>query len=138
MQIIFFDIIISSEIIEHIYDTDFFLQEIFRILKPDGKLLITTPNVASFGRRIMLFLGLNPLIETSVDQGNSGHIRYFTFKSLKRLLNKNGFKIIKKHSDVINFNNFGTLKTHSLPKYLFNFGQSIIYLTQKNENRKKY
>ena len=53
----FFDVVIAGEIIEHIYDTDFFLAEIRRLLKPGGKLLISTPNIASLGRRFFLLLG---------------------------------------------------------------------------------
>jgi len=39
-----FDIIISFQVIEHIKDATLFIQEIHRILKPDGKAFITTPN----------------------------------------------------------------------------------------------
>jgi len=39
-----FDIIISFQVIEHIKDAKLFIQEIHRILKPDGKAFITTPN----------------------------------------------------------------------------------------------
>jgi 2-polyprenyl-3-methyl-5-hydroxy-6-metoxy-1,4-benzoquinol methylase len=85
-----FDTITAGEIIEHIYDTDFFLEEIKRVLKPNGFLILSTPNIATFGRRLMLLFGINPLIETSLDQA-SGHIRYFTKKSLEDLLKKHGF-----------------------------------------------
>jgi 2-polyprenyl-3-methyl-5-hydroxy-6-metoxy-1,4-benzoquinol methylase/uncharacterized protein YbaR (Trm112 family) len=38
-----FDYIIASEIIEHVHDPKTFIQNLFSILKPGGKLIITTP-----------------------------------------------------------------------------------------------
>lgn len=39
-----FDTVISFQVIEHIQDDSFFLQEINRVLKPGGKAYLTTPN----------------------------------------------------------------------------------------------
>ena len=39
-----FDTIVSFQVIEHIENDGLFLKEIFRVLKPGGKALITTPN----------------------------------------------------------------------------------------------
>lgn len=123
-----FDLIIASEIMEHIYDTDFFLAEIRRLLKKGGFFLVSTPNIASLGRRLMLLLGINPIIETSPhEQDSSGHIRYFTFKTLADLLNKHGFRICIAVSDVINFSSSGKIKLPFVPKIFTSFGQSIIY-----------
>lgn len=40
-----FDTVISFQVIEHIKDDRLFLQEIYRVLKPGGKAIITTPNI---------------------------------------------------------------------------------------------
>lgn len=127
-----FDLINAGDIIEHIYDTDFFLEEVKRLLKPNSYFLISTPNIASFGRRILLLFGFNPFIETSPNEKNSsGHIRYFTFKTLKRILKKHSFKIILKKSDVLNLSNDSRFKSFLIPKLFLSLGQSIIYLCQK-------
>ena len=39
-----FDIIVSSEVIEHVPDPYKAIQELFRVLKPGGTLVLTTPN----------------------------------------------------------------------------------------------
>ena len=39
-----FDIIISSEVIEHVPEPAKALKELFKVLKPGGKLILTTPN----------------------------------------------------------------------------------------------
>jgi 2-polyprenyl-3-methyl-5-hydroxy-6-metoxy-1,4-benzoquinol methylase len=129
----FLDIIVAGEIIEHIYDTDFFLAEICRILKPGGRLLISTPNIASLGRRLFLFFGINPIIEISPnEEDSSGHIRYFTFKSLKNILKKHKFKIVTIQSDFVNFSKNGKIKSVFLAKIFPKLGTSIIC------NAKKY
>ncbi len=127
-----FDLVIAGEIIEHIYDTDFFLAEIRRILKENGHLILSTPNVLSLSRRIMCALGINPFLEISPHEKDSvGHIRYFTFQSLQNLLEKHNFSIIKKQSDLVNFSNTGVLRSYTLAKIFPAFGQSIIMLYKK-------
>lgn len=40
----FFDVVVSFQVIEHIKNDAFFLKEIHRVLKPDGILILSTPN----------------------------------------------------------------------------------------------
>ena len=102
-----FDVIIAGDIIEHIFDTDAFLKKIYLLLKSRGVLILTTPNIASFGRRIMLLSGINPFIEFSTllpyKEFNVGHIRYYTIKNIKDQLKFNNFSNIKIMGDRINF-----------------------------------
>lgn len=44
----FFDVIFCGEVIEHIENMDMFLKELHRVLKDDGNILISTPNVNSW------------------------------------------------------------------------------------------
>ena len=39
------DFVVTFQVIEHISDDKFFLSEIKRVLKPGGKLIMTTPNI---------------------------------------------------------------------------------------------
>ena len=130
-----FDVVIAGEIIEHLIDTDKFLEKIYRVLKPGGKLVVTTPNLASFGRRLMLLLGKNPFIETSLKQsvGGSapvGHIRYFTVKTLEDLLTANKFKIIETTSDNLSL---GFLSSGYLAKIFPSLGWRLITLAKKQK-----
>jgi len=96
-----FDIVVASEIIEHIFDTGKFLDEINRILKSNGELILTTPNLALLDNRLRLLLGLQPHYCEIELEGNAGHIRCFTKKSLKRLIEKHGFIVEKIRSDIL-------------------------------------
>jgi len=92
-----FDIVISTEVIEHIFNTDRFLTELKRVVKPKGLVIITTPNIANLGNRIRLLLfGQRPsCIDFCSRQGTSGHIRAFDIYDMQELFNNNGLKIIK-------------------------------------------
>ncbi|MBI3290147.1 class I SAM-dependent methyltransferase [Candidatus Microgenomates bacterium] len=99
----FFNLAFAGEIIEHIVDTDFFIEEIKRVLKKNGELVITTPNIASLDRRFMLLFNINPFLPASFDfpsNALSGHIRFFNNKLLKSFLQHKGFKIVSIESDV--------------------------------------
>lgn len=127
----FFDGIILGEIIEHIYDTDKFLQEVRRKLKKDGYIILTTPNLATLGRRLLLFFGKNPHIEYYFREDSAGHIRYFVKDTLFKLLSDNGFKIEKYLSDEVNFNAKGTIKSKFIAKVFPTFGRTIIIKARK-------
>jgi 2-polyprenyl-3-methyl-5-hydroxy-6-metoxy-1,4-benzoquinol methylase len=50
-----FDVVISTEGIEHLENHFAFLREISRILKPGGRLLLTTPNITALRSRVRFF-----------------------------------------------------------------------------------
>ena len=52
----YFDLVIASEVIEHVRDPWQFLGSIRSVIKSSGKTIITTPNTASFLSRMNHFL----------------------------------------------------------------------------------
>jgi methionine biosynthesis protein MetW len=90
-----FDVVVAGEIIEHIYDTDHFLEEIKRVVVRGGELILSTPNIASLGSRLSLLIGKHPLMLETRLKGFSGHIRWFTYQALKELLEDHKFRIIE-------------------------------------------
>ena len=121
-----FDAVFAGEIIEHVFDTDLFLQNIKGILKPKGILVLTTPNVAALGRRLMLLLGINPYLETTARPHEAGHIRYFTKADLSSLLKENGFHIDTFCSDIVNFTASGKYYSKLIPQIFPALGRSLI------------
>ena len=51
-----FDVVLCLEVIEHVFLPDRSIQEILRVLSPGGTLIVTTPNVAYWRRRLDLAL----------------------------------------------------------------------------------
>ena len=100
-----YDIIVASELIEHLNNPGLFLQSVKDFLKDDGLLIIATPSPFSIKQILLYFCGY----ETSP----ISHTCYFSYATLKVLLGRFGFKIIecyffhwgkqKIHSKIINF-----------------------------------
>ena len=97
-----FDLVFAGEIIEHLIDTDGFITEVYRCLKPNGNLILTTPNLASFENRLRILFGIYP-IWVNYNLDGSGHIRAYTPKVLKRQLRQNSFRIIKHFGNWVPF-----------------------------------
>jgi SAM-dependent methyltransferase len=90
-----FDVILASEILEHVFDTDFMVAECSRVLKKGGTLILTTPNTVPLHARFMSLLGARPY---SVDARvllavTPGHIRAFILKDIREIFSDNGFRI---------------------------------------------
>lgn len=130
-----FDLVVAGEIIEHVIDTEGFLLEISRLLKKNGLLVLTTPNIASLGRRLFLLMGKNPHIEFSVNEpDSSGHLRYFTHDTIKYLLKKTGFSVELALTDTVNFDNSGKINVELIGDIFPTLGSSIIVLAKKIRN----
>lgn len=84
------DFVVTFQVIEHIKDDEKFVQEIHRVLKPGGKLILTTPNILmSLSRNPWHFREYNPtemkeILETSFSNinlkgiyGNEKVMRYY-------------------------------------------------------------
>jgi 2-polyprenyl-3-methyl-5-hydroxy-6-metoxy-1,4-benzoquinol methylase len=87
------DVVSCFEIIEHTQEPEELVEEIVRVLSPEGKLLISTPNQRSLFIKIQNTAHLPRFhdwryIET--------HYQTFTPQKLDSLLKKHGLKIIKK------------------------------------------
>ena len=48
-----FNIIVNLHLIEHLYSPEKMLQEVHRVLKPNGCFIIATPNLGGLGARVM-------------------------------------------------------------------------------------
>ncbi len=128
-----FDFVLAGEIIEHVFNTQDFLKKISRSLKKNGQLIITTPNLASMGRRLLLLVGKNPLIETTAAPGQAGHIRYFVKKTLFELLETNNFRITRFTSDLVNFEPSGKIHSFLLAKIFPTLGKTLIISAVKTK-----
>jgi SAM-dependent methyltransferase len=74
------------EVIEHIATAERLVDEIARVLRPGGWLIVTTPNVAHLTYRLRALFGRPPKQE-------GYHLRFFTEKTLRNCLESRGFRI---------------------------------------------
>lgn len=103
----FFDCVIASEIIEHVFDPAKFVQELFRVVKKGGSLIITTP----YKEKLIYYLCIHCNQKTPAN----AHIHSFDEKELGNLYKEN---------DLISFNyeTFGNkflifLRTHVILQF---------------------
>lgn len=87
-----FDAVHSAHVIEHVHDPVALLRECFRILKPGGRLVILTPNTASFGHQHFgsAWLNLDP----------PRHLILFNQATLRRAAEQQGFVVERLDSTV--------------------------------------
>ncbi|MEK9672416.1 MAG: class I SAM-dependent methyltransferase [Rhodospirillaceae bacterium] len=83
-----FDLIYSSEVIEHVPEVRAFVAAITRLLNPGGHVYLTTPDISHWRRPKDIFKwdGFCPPV----------HVTYFTPESLRGLLENQGLEFIKK------------------------------------------
>lgn len=87
------DAIHACEIVEHLFDTDGFLRDLRRLLRPGGVLIISTPNLNSFGNRLRVLAGASlPMWGAGPDDRHGGHIRVLNRASITTLLRRNGLR----------------------------------------------
>ena len=83
-----FHVITAFELIEHLNDPIFLLQECHRILKPDGVLIINTPNAASWTASVM-----RERWDGFSLSSMGGHVSFFSPQSLAHLAGQCGFRV---------------------------------------------
>jgi SAM-dependent methyltransferase len=92
-------VVSMSELIEHLVDTDSALDEVLRVLRPGGSLLLSTPNLAAWYNRGLVALGVQPIFSEVSLRGVygrpgrvvAGHLHLFTRGALVGLLAARGF-----------------------------------------------
>jgi SAM-dependent methyltransferase len=103
------DLVYMAEVLEHLPRPDRGIEEIHRVLRPGGHLILTTPNLACLPNRLLMLIGLQPLYtEVSEDrvlgrglgafgQGGRpvGHLRLYTRRALCEFIDLHGFRIVK-------------------------------------------
>jgi ubiquinone/menaquinone biosynthesis C-methylase UbiE len=100
-----FDLVYSIEVIEHLYHPFHFLQDTYRILKPGGHLIYTTPNVLNLNSRISylfkgFFILFNPLLLGKQHAGSSsGHVMPLSYYYMQYYLRKIGYVDINCYHD---------------------------------------
>jgi SAM-dependent methyltransferase len=114
-----FDVVFSSQVIEHLHNTRLFAEEAYRVLKPGGTAIIASENLCSLLNCIALNLGYTPFslmqlcgrylgnplglhyneplaepvpVDHPAFAGISGHVRVLTVRQARELFTLTGFE----------------------------------------------
>ena len=85
-----FDYVLAGDVIEHLLEPWITLREIKKIIKPEGWLLASIPNVQNIMVVLNLLNGRWPY--PSNDIINKWHLRFFTLYEIEEMLRITGFK----------------------------------------------
>lgn len=88
-----FPILISLEVIEHVYAPRDYMSNIYNLLEPGGVAIISTPYHGYLKNLLISLFGKMDSHFTALTDG--GHIKFWSFKTLTQLLNEFNFKDIK-------------------------------------------
>ncbi len=89
-----FDVIVTRNTLEHIFDPNEDLHELNRILKPGGLLYVKVPHVKyEEGWRCRAFFGFKSLFTPPV------HLNHFSTNTLSTILGRNGFEVVSWESE---------------------------------------
>jgi SAM-dependent methyltransferase len=97
------DAVLFSEVVEHLVDPDAALDELRRVLRPGGHLMLSTPNLAAWYNRGLLLAGVQPVFsEVSMRRIHGrpgtqvvGHLRLYTARALRGFLTASGFDVVR-------------------------------------------
>lgn len=87
-----FDVVWAGEVIEHVADTAAWLSEVRRVLRPGGRLLLSTP---AHGRLALLRLALSRSAFASHFDPLGDHLRFYARDTLTALLGDFGFQEVE-------------------------------------------
>ena len=96
-----YDLVVFSDVLEHLQQADHVLREAKEILREGGKVVISLPNVGYYSNRLGLLFGNWEYQDEGILDRT--HLRFFTLASAKRFIHDNGFSVrtIEAESPVI-------------------------------------
>jgi 2-polyprenyl-3-methyl-5-hydroxy-6-metoxy-1,4-benzoquinol methylase len=89
-----FDVIIFADVLEHLPWPIGVLRQYLALLKPNGTVIISLPNVGLWSVRLLHLLGKFEYEETGVLDHT--HLRFFTRRSALRMLDEAGLKPVRR------------------------------------------
>jgi 2-polyprenyl-3-methyl-5-hydroxy-6-metoxy-1,4-benzoquinol methylase len=84
-----FDVVVSTEVVEHLYRPRRLVQNAFQLLKPSGHFIVSTPYHGWLKNVVLALSGKMDNHFTALWDG--GHIKFWSRETLSRLLTEKGF-----------------------------------------------
>jgi len=130
------DVVLSSQVLEHIPDTDHVMLETWRVLKPGGYVLVSVPNQTALVYVLMMLLTFNPPMNMvsdryhglgcpfssrrfhrSAESAGHGHLRLFAMRAMLDLMKVYGFAVVARHGGTTGLPLLGRWFARIIPYY---------------------
>lgn len=125
-----FDGVVSFDVIEHIFDDKKAIEEMTRVCKKNGYLMIGTPNRTRLSSFCYMLIGRK--IQYPYRLGSDVlHLREYIKEELKNLTDRAKVKTIVLKCIYLGFTGFINFGIAKIPKRLEKYGQYLFFLGQK-------
>jgi methionine biosynthesis protein MetW len=125
----YFDIVVCSEVLEHIVNTEDLMNEINRVSNKNAHLLLSFPNSNQPISLICLLMDITPAYSARI---YSPHVRDISLKLLTHLLKAKGYTVLKEHGTYIYpfTSKVSTFLANAFPR----LGEKIIVVAKKERD----
>ena len=86
-----FDVVLAADVLEHLVNPGALMKQVRDVLSPDGVALFCVPNIAHWYPRLRSTLGMFDYDQRGIL--DSTHLRFFTRRSIRKLIERQGFTI---------------------------------------------
>ena len=86
-----FDIVLAADVLEHLVNPGALMSQVRRVSAPDGVALFCVPNIAHWYPRFRSTLGMFDYDQRGIL--DSTHLRFFTRRSIRKLVERQGFSV---------------------------------------------
>lgn len=88
-----YDVIVLADVIEHLREPVAAMARLRSFLRPGGRLLISTPNIANWSMRLLHLAGRWDYTDRGIMDRT--HLRFFTRRTLKQAVGAAGYRIVE-------------------------------------------
>jgi SAM-dependent methyltransferase len=86
-----FDVVLAADVLEHLVNPGNLMGQVRNVLSPDGTALFCVPNIAHWYPRLRSTLGMFDYDQRGIL--DSTHLRFFTRRSIRKLVERQGFTV---------------------------------------------
>jgi O-antigen biosynthesis protein len=125
-----FDCIILADIMEHLKDPETLLRSLKSYLKPRGIMVISVPNILFIINRVNILIGRFEYTDKGIMDRT--HLRFFTCRSLRKMLSDNDFEILnfRGYINTRNYLRFADFFAKIMPDL---FAYQLLFVVRKNQ-----
>jgi SAM-dependent methyltransferase len=88
-----FDAVLCGDVLEHLREPERFLARVRPLIRPGGRLVVSTPNVANWALRIGLLFGRWRYTDRGILDRTHTHL--FTWRTLVEALERAGYRVVE-------------------------------------------
>ncbi len=86
-----YDVVLGADVLEHLVNPGALMTEVRRVLAPDGVAIFCVPNIAHWYPRMRSSIGMFDYDQRGIL--DSTHLRFFTRRSIRKLVERQGFTV---------------------------------------------